>query len=65
MSGRIHIPSARQELDNINLGFKKALRRSMPEKQIDSDDEREFEKDIEMEEVVMESKEEQTEMEQE
>ena len=51
--GTVHIPGPRQDFDKLANQTKKvrALTRPMPEKDIDSEDEAEFEEDIEMEEV--------------
>ena len=49
--GTVHLPSARQNLDEIALNHKKVMKRPMPEKEIDSEDEKEFEQDVEMEEL--------------
>ena len=54
VKGAVHIPSVRQDIKDISLGHKKVFKRSMPDKEIDSDDDREFDEDIEMEEVVLE-----------
>merc|ERR1739838_907281 len=51
--GTVHIPGPRQDFEKLKNNTKKqrALTRAMPEKEIDSEDEAEFEQDIEMEEV--------------
>jgi len=49
--GTVHLPSARQNLDEIALNHKKVMKRPMPEKEIDSEDEKEFEQDVEMDEL--------------
>lgn len=51
--GTVHIPGPKQHLEKLANQTKKvrALTRPMPEKEIDSEDEAEFEEDIEMEEV--------------
>jgi len=57
VKAKIHMgQQVKQDLEQLNLGHKKVFKRPMPEKEIDSDDEREFEEDIEMEEVVIENK---------
>ena len=50
-TGTVHL--GRQNLDELQRNTKKqkALVRPMPEKEIDSDDEKEFEEDVEMEEL--------------
>ena len=54
VGGLVHIPNSRQELEKLNLGHSRVFKKPMPEKEIDSDDDREFDEDIEMEEVVLE-----------
>ena len=61
VKGTVHIPNPRQELEEINIGHKKVFKRQMPEKEIDSDDDREFDEEIEMEEVVLEEEDEEME----
>ena len=55
--GTVHIPGPRQDFEKLKNNTKKqrALTRAMPEKEIDSEDEAEFEQDIEMEEVEWKS----------
>lgn len=57
--GQVHLGKQKQDLGNINLGHKKVFKRQMPENtEIDSEDEREFDQEIETNEIEFESDEE-------
>jgi len=50
-TGRVHLGEQNLASLQENVKKQKALKRKMPEKEIDSEDEREFDEDVQMEEL--------------